>query len=47
MFEDDTSIESNLTSDKLSYISEDKDNPVKTESPAEESIGDLDLLLHL
>ena len=43
MFEDDTSIESNLTSDKLSYISEDKDNPVKTESPAEESIGDLDL----
>lgn len=42
-FEEEPSIESSLTSDKLSYISEDENNPVEIEEPVDEGLGDLDL----
>lgn len=43
LFEEEPSIESSLTSDKLSYISEDENNPVEIEEPVDEGLGDLDL----
>lgn len=42
-FEEEPSIESSLTSDKLNYISEDENNPVEIEEPVDEGLGDLDL----
>lgn len=42
-FEEEPSIESSLTSDKLSYISEDENNLIEIEEPVDEGLGDLDL----
>lgn len=42
LFEDEPSIASSLTSDKIDYISEDKENPFE-EDIAEDSLGELDL----